>query len=279
MTKLSLVVLLVCVVVAFAHSNVKKLKAQQRDINNPEYGDLYQGDIMRDAGDEELFKNVGPLNAVWDKSYLWPDNKIAYVIRAGDYSAAEINLIEEGIRDLVNSTSVNGQVCLNVTPRTNEAFYIEVYRGGGCSSYIGWRAQARQQLSLSGSCVTRHGTIMHEFLHAAGFYHEHTRGDRNDYVTINWENIQPDRDNNFEMQIEGVTVDHLGTPYEYGSVLHYSGFGFAIDTSVPTIIPHNDSAWDVMGQRTQLAEVDIERVKILYGCTSAAESKYHKHLA
>ena len=46
-------------------------------------------------------------------------------------------------------------------------------------------------MSLVDSCVTRHGTIMHEFLHAFGFYHEHTRGDRDDYVYVNFDNIQP----------------------------------------------------------------------------------------
>ena len=48
----------------------------------------------------------------------------------------------------------------------------------------------RQQLSLAAGCVTRHGTIMHEFLHALGFHHEQKRGDRDDFVTINWGNIQ-----------------------------------------------------------------------------------------
>ena len=48
-----------------------------------------------------------------------------------------------------------------------------------------------QRLSLTDSCIERHGTIMHEFLHALGFHHEHKRADRDDYVTIHWDNIEP----------------------------------------------------------------------------------------
>lgn len=57
-----------------------------------------------------------------------------------------------------------------------------------CWSYVG-RIGGRQLLSLrkNGCLYTR--VIQHEILHGLGFYHEHSRSDRDESVTINWENI------------------------------------------------------------------------------------------
>ena len=51
------------------------------------------------------------------------------------------------------------------------------------------RIRGRQQLSLGNGCVYT-GTIIHEFLHAIGFYHEQSRPDRDQYVRVIRENIQ-----------------------------------------------------------------------------------------
>lgn len=50
--------------------------------------------------------------------------------------------------------------------------------------------QTGQQLSLGPSCDYK-GTIMHELLHALGFYHEQSRTDRDDYVDIWWDQVLP----------------------------------------------------------------------------------------
>jgi len=50
----------------------------------------------------------------------------------------------------------------------------------------------RQTISVGGPGVLcRHGNIVHEIAHCAGFFHEHSRPDRDNYIRVNWFKIKP----------------------------------------------------------------------------------------
>ena len=51
-------------------------------------------------------------------------------------------------------------------------------------------------ISLGRGCV-HHGIVLHEILHAAGFWHEQSRMDRDQHVKILWHNIQMGKGDQF----------------------------------------------------------------------------------
>lgn len=66
-----------------------------------------------------------------------------------------------------------------------------------CNSYVGMIG-GEQLVSLDTGCfacnsdgVCVKGVVIHEFMHAAGFYHEQSRTDRDRFITINYDNILP----------------------------------------------------------------------------------------
>jgi hypothetical protein len=87
---------------------------------------------------------------------------------------------------------IEDNTCIKFLPyvRGEHDYHIHIVPSESCSSLIG--RQHRSQMmnisftDLSGdrSCRNAHGTILHEFLHALGFKHEHSHFDRDRYVTL-----------------------------------------------------------------------------------------------
>ena len=79
------------------------------------------------------------------------------------------------------------------------------------------------------------GTIVHEFIHAIGFYHEHTRPDRDRYVKIHWQNIEKDDKHNFDEVSRNWLMGR--TKYDGKSIMHYNAYDFSKNTTPvrPTI--------------------------------------------
>ena len=69
---------------------------------------------------------------------------------------------------------------------------------------------------------------VHELVHALGFVHEHTRPDRDNFISVNMDNIQLGKEKNFEIRKHGTSdffekgnVNSKNTPYDVLSLLHY----------------------------------------------------------
>lgn len=182
------------------------------------------------------------------KNHLWPNGVVPYVVD-NSVNATTRESIAWAVAHL-NTTE------LRIKPRTNEADFV-IFRDvdRGCASYVG-RIGGGQEIEVSGC---GRGSIAHEILHAVGFYHEQSRGDRDQFVTINWDDIDPNHRSNFEKR--DAQGQDIGA-YDYGSLMHYSARAFSL-SGRPTIVPRNPS--QSIGQRDGLSALDRAAIAFVYG--------------
>jgi len=148
---------------------------------------------------------------------------------------------------------------IRLVARTSEPYYVTFFNSSSastCSAYVGYTQTAAQAINIGGNCTT--GNVKHEIGHAAGLFHEHTREDRDQFVTILTQNIQPSAVSNFSQQ-NGI-ADDLGS-YDYGSIMHYPSWAYSIngEPTIVTIPPGIE-----IGQREGLSAGDIAGVTAMY---------------
>lgn len=149
-----------------------------------------------------------------------------------------------------------------LVPREGQEDYVEFVAAQQCESSTG-RVGGRQEIRLSPGC--RVGVVLHELGHTAGMQHEHTRPDRDKYLTVRWENIYPDSLANF--QIRPHHPAELAE-YDFASIMHYSQMAFSRNRGT-TIVPRPEFASSavLIGQRRELSAGDIACLRRMYDRT------------
>ncbi|XP_020514430.1 high choriolytic enzyme 1-like [Labrus bergylta] len=194
----------------------------------------------------------------WSQSCLWKKTSnglvmIPFTVNS-QFTSGESKKIRRAMKGFHRKT------CLRFVPRKNEYDYISIENKAGCFSNLG-RTGGRQVLSLNRQGCLYHGIIQHEINHALGFQHEQSRSDRDNYVRINWENIDPQMAGNFHRE----STNNLNTPYDYSSIMHYGRTAFSIQYGKDSITPIPDPNVQI-GQRKGMSYWDIMRINLLYSC-------------
>jgi hypothetical protein len=161
--------------------------------------------------------------------------------------------------------------CINwvETKKTSGMPHLAEFNPGqGCNSYVGFATrgatdatEAHQVINLGHGCEFC-GTATHEMMHALGFYHEQSRPDRDQYVTIYWENLLPGADQQYKKCQQGTECTTQNLPYDYGSIMHYGNNFFAKDGLVGMVAKNGAK----IGQRKGMDPLDIEKINTLYQC-------------
>ncbi|MGV6935542.1 M12 family metallopeptidase [Paenibacillus sp. CMM36] len=178
----------------------------------------------------------------------WTNGVIPFFI---DPMLPNINRVIAAINEWHEKTRIT------LIPRTSENNFVTFKPSNDvCEASIGMQG-GEQFIWLASGCDI--GAVIHEIGHTVGLWHEQSREDRDQYIRIIWENIEPGKEHNFDQHIQD--GDDVG-PYDYNSIMHYGAYAFSKNNQ-PTIIPLQSN--DQIGQRFGLSQGDVSTVSIMYG--------------
>lgn len=187
----------------------------------------------------------------------WPQGVIPFVI---DRSLWRIKrLIHNAMREIESHS------CIRFKDRDDEDNFVLIRYGSGCFSSVGMKG-GQQTLSLGRGCAS-FGIVLHELMHVVGFYHLHQRHDRDKFLDIHWDNIDPLYINNFKLLgPEHIPVDEK---FDYHSIMMYGETSFSKDSDSITMTPtFNGVRLLDPAYKTSLSEIDVRSMRRMYDCDS-----------
>ncbi|XP_074656924.1 zinc metalloproteinase nas-36-like [Tubulanus polymorphus] len=223
-----------------------------KNINRP---DVIEGDIIVPLDGANRRRS-----AVRGKWKTWPNKVVPYEFTSS-ISVDKREKIKMAITELALKT------CVKFRPKQeSDGNWISFRNGEGCLSNVGFMPNhVGQRVTIGDGCEV-HGIIVHEIMHALGFYHEQSRPDRNGFVKVQWENIIPGKGAYFSIVKDS---DTQGLKYDFDSVMHYGKTAFS-KNGKPTLVTRKNPSDRQFGQREGASKLDIEGINKLYECENDA---------
>lgn len=193
-----------------------------------------------------------------DVNNLWPDSKIPYRFSPGVFTSAQRRKISGWLKEFAKVS------CVQVVPWKGEKDYVTIIDDyQKCYSNVG-RSRGEQKVSLSKAGCIWKPTVIHEFMHAAGFWHEQSRQDRDKYIGVALQNVKKDMRHNFN-KVTNNEARLIGT-YDYQSVMQYKSTAFTMNGKKTML--RKDGSNKELGQPLDgtFTAGDIYKLKTLYQC-------------
>lgn len=120
-----------------------------------------------------------------------------------------------------------------------------------------------QPIRLSKGCFHM-PLILHELLHAIGFFHTHNRSDRDCFIQVNWQNINATY--YYQFSKNSKNQERLFTPFDFDSMMLYGSYLLSsngkptlsrLDSKIPLRNPLH---------KGKLSKYDVLAINLLYKC-------------
>lgn len=181
----------------------------------------------------------------------WTNNTVAYVIRG--LSSSVRSELQKSINEWESKTNVR------FVARTNQSNYVTISSSGSNSN------SGVATLGMNGSRgFIRLGTrataevIIHELGHTLGYIHEQNRSDRDNYIIINYANIQNNARDQFYKSNSAV---FLSNAFDVNSTMMYGSFTFS-KNGRPTITDLNGNL--LPPRRARISNLDVAGTNSAY---------------
>ncbi|KAH7731008.1 astacin protease precursor [Aphelenchoides avenae] len=229
---------------------------------------FYRGDLRGKVASASKHKKSGiRRNGVASVVKKWPNGRIPYVLSA-QYNERERAILARAFQEY------HARTCIRFTPKTAfDRDFLYIGKIDGCYSDVG-RAGGRQELSLDDGCL-QYDTIIHELMHSVGFYHEHERWDRDQYITILWPNIDREAYDQFG-RVDLTESSYYEQPYDYHSIMHYDSMAFS-KNGRETLVAKHPGMTAIIGSAVDFSPVDMVKIRKMYQCPSTAIYNVPKH--
>lgn len=225
----------------------------------PEYGDLREMPFFEQRRKKR--------KAVRQLDLRWTDGIVPYYFANGHFSDKERYLIKVAMREWEKYS------CVRFREKTNsDKNYVRFQNGMGCNSQLGM-VGGMQVLNLDVNGCRWKGLYLHEIGHALGLVHEHQLPNRDEYIEIMYDNVEPSMRIWFN-KYSGQEVNQYDVDYEYSSVMHYGITAFSSDGKSQTIKAKDKSKEESIGKvwRKELSFTDVKSINRLYRCAERCPS-------
>ncbi len=147
------------------------------------------------------------------KPQPWPAGVIPYDI--SNLTPEQQAIVKRGIQRWMDTRAQ-----ISFVPRTNQeeyVFFTGSLTNGNNTTLTGYQKGVRVDVNITAFWWRQEEwMIVHELGHVLGFHHEHQRWDRDDYITVHYENIKAGRAFDYDM-IPRTNWIVSSTPYDYRS--------------------------------------------------------------
>ena len=208
----------------------------------------------------------------------WPDGLIPYDI-------SKLTEAQQALALRAMHRWMETGAKIKFTPRTKELEYVN-FTGktdaGNNTSLVGYKKGGVADINITAFWWRQNEWMpAHELGHVLGFFHEHQRWDRDQFVTVHYENIKPGRAPDYDW-IAKTNWLVSSLPYEYQSIMHYrvcwasaceSECRDAVGSSPCAVLSPVDKKFDsVIGQWTDngISALDAEKARLAYGTNSVS---------